>query len=100
MKICQDHWDMLRAQIENLGLMHLVAGNEAELMEIIRGDGFEPLWMANNLIWQNALESGIDETDRRFCPLCESDSADQWIQGATTDVLNEARRRNLVPQIQ
>lgn len=91
MKLCQSHWDKLKAKISELGLEPLVAksGEEAaakaleDLKRAQSGDDsgmtketFDPLMGANYAIWSNALhsvglvlmEQNEDGSDR--CPLC------------------------------
>lgn len=66
MKFCQDHWDRLRAAIEERGLGHLVAADgetaaAQQVAEIERGSQdvttFDPLMSAHWAIASNALST-------------------------------------------
>lgn len=121
MKICQQHWDKLRAKINEAGLGKFGANSGEQVVEIIKqhihGDGssFDPLLNANFAIWGNFLSLvGIralspDDT----CPLCYLDEfkkngcgdptctkyhedGDDWIEFSVRDQIEEARQRGLL----
>ena len=109
MKLCHDHWHMLQNEIDKRGLSHLISSDHEGIMsraldgsfDLVRD--FDPLLMANFLIWRNAIEIGgaARLVHEPHCPLCERrDVAEEWITDATNDALNEARRLNLVPTLQ
>jgi hypothetical protein len=119
MKICQQHWDRLRLEIDNRGLTHLIAGSSEDVMGIVERsldgtfntkDDFDPLLMANMLIWRASLEAGGmyllsgDENGEPYCPLCElvknDGDLDDWVNGACDDSLDEARRLGLTSSVQ
>jgi hypothetical protein len=122
MKICQMHWDKLRAAIEDRGLMQFVAksGEKAakQIVQQLEGDNsnstYDPLMAANFAIWSNALAAfgiGMMNADAP-CPLClmddhkktctkpgcEAQGGDDWIRFAADGQLEEARERGLVPK--
>lgn len=101
---------MLRQQIESVGLWHLVAKNPDEMLDIVDHslDGthfsssyFDPLLMANYIIWEN---SDPEKQDGGFCPLCDvaqaGGNAEERICDAANLALQEARKLNLVPPLQ
>lgn len=120
MKICQTHWDLLRARITVLGLHHLVVGSTEEMTAIVKralGEGyhaindFDPLLMANFAIWRNALAvyganymMTLTEDRQARCPLCEHVLHDgdpqAWIDSTSDEALAEARKLGLVPSLQ
>ncbi len=120
MKICQSHWDLLRAEITKLGLSHLVARSADEANGVVERaldgsydsyDDFDPLLLANYYIWHAAIElygpelmiTPTDVGDPR-CPLCEHQHHDrdplEWVDMAMDIVLMEARRLGFVPSLQ
>lgn len=101
---------MLRQQIEQVGLWHLVAKDQNEMLEIANHslDGthftashFDPLLMANYVIWEN---TDADKRNDHFCPLCDVDqtggNVEEHICEAATRALQEARKLNLAPALQ
>jgi hypothetical protein len=65
MKLCQTHWDSLRAEIKSRGLGDFISANGTEAMQRVRDDldgkkvtkeNFDPLLAANNMIWSNAMQ--------------------------------------------
>lgn len=114
MKMCQAHWDALRAAIEERGLMKFVARSGQAVTEKIKGqlvgqadkETFEPLMAANMAIWSNALErGGLYLLQGDYCPICESEKhgshpAEWWINHAADDQLEKARNLGLLPQDQ
>lgn len=126
MKICERHWGMLRAEIDRLGLGHLVATSgeqaHAQLSRQLK-DGeaakttFDPLMAANNMIWSQALQTaGLaamapHEDGSERCPICFLDAAHKagckdpdcawtyeatWIPGPCKAAFDEAKRLGLV----
>lgn len=112
MKICQEHWEKLRAAVKNKGLEHLVhkTGESAfeSVVENLQGSGdekknFDPLMGANFAIWgQYVNDVGLAAfSNPDICPLCEVEKskpglAENWIDGSTEDQLNQARKLGLV----
>src|SRR5437879_2436491 len=112
MKMCQPHWDQLRAGVRERGMEHLVLPDgEAARDNIDRelaGDPdahFDPLMSANCSLFTTAIEcGGLDMMNGAHCPLCEADAnggqAQAWITGCLDAQLAHARERGLVPRIQ
>lgn len=125
MRMCQRHWDALRAAIDARGLGRFVAANgrdatarmKAELEGTAEPDDFEPLLGAHNLILARALESlGLyvmrpaEAGGAEPCPACDLIAAYPpppeghryptnelfFIDGPADAALDEARRRGLV----
>ena len=80
MRICQSHWEKLRAAIDARGMTPLVARTGREAMEraVEELDGsatdatFDPLMAANNAISARALEHvGLFLLTGDYCPICE-----------------------------
>jgi hypothetical protein len=91
MKMCQPHWDALRAAIEERGLMGFVANSgQAAINKVVddlegapEKQTFEPLMAANMAIWNNtmsacaqynanplAMMSADPDHPERECPIC------------------------------
>jgi hypothetical protein len=114
MKMCQPHWDALRAAIDGRGLMRLVSGNgevvakklEGQLIGQDEKDTFDPLMAANLAIFSNALKGGgLYLMLGDYCPICESEQhggpmAEWWINHAADDQLERARELGLTPREQ
>lgn len=118
MRFCQDHWDRLRAAIEQRGIGHLIAqGGEraaANLKSEIEAGAsivnFDPLMGAHNAIVSNALSNmppqaamammTVDEPREAACPLCvlnanapgqpHPNAFDEWIDLAADDAKSRA----------
>ena len=125
MKICQAHWDKLRAKLDEAGLGHFGVKSGEQASEIfqqqLQGDdsAFDPLLNANFAIWSNALNNfGLEMmAPDAPCPLCylddcakngcgdpnctrKHDSGDDWIGYAVKDQIDNAKKRGLVkPEI-
>lgn len=122
MKICQPHWNKLRAAIKDRGIDHLGAksGKEAvedALTELRGGEqDFDPAMACNNMIWSQGLKMGglylmgTKDDGSEYCPICEAldkmspppgstreDCERWWIDGPADAALEECRRRGLVP---
>lgn len=125
MKMCQIHWDQLRASIEANGLMGLVSKDGAVAVEKIKrefdnqgtaADNYDPLMAANFAIWSNAVHMGGlyliegDKNGNPYCPICEAvknspddipqHKAEWWINNAVCDQVVRAREMGLIPGIQ
>lgn len=114
MKFCMPHWDELRKAISDRGLDHLVAkdGKAAMAMmmdEIKKQDldssNFDPLMAAHNAIAAHAIEQGgLYLLTDDYCPLCElkkhKGNPKEWIDGASNECLELARKMKLVPDVQ
>lgn len=116
MKICQAHWDSLRAAIKERGLDHLGAKNGEEAVErmqdelngVATDDTYDPLMSANWMISSNALQAGglylmgADEKGEQYCPLCEVEkhigvgTAAEWIQGCTDSIRQHCIEKGLI----
>lgn len=83
MKICPDHWAIMRQAIETRGLMGLVAKDGAQaadnmVTELKGGEPpFDPLMSLNMHFWNEGLRCGglymmgQDEHGNEICPVCE-----------------------------
>lgn len=91
MKMCQSHWDMMRAEIANLGLTDWVATNGATAVEQLADQvkqgptpvNYDPLMDAHNMIMMRAMEGlGLMVMSPEFgCPICflnERRSPEGW----------------------
>lgn len=113
MKICQSHWDRIRAKLDELGIGHLGAkSGEAAIRNVVTElegreaeNDYDPLMACNNMIWSNGMRylglslmaANADGSDR--CPVCEIVRAteEEWINGPTQAALSDCRERGLVP---
>lgn len=121
MKICQDHWNKLRAAIEECGLSHLIAkdGKAAaqQIQAQLQGDqsatNYDPLMAANFAIWSVSLHHfGLGIMAGDVCPLClkteiekdctdpkcNKETGDDWVRFAAEGQLAYARSQGLVPE--
>lgn len=80
MKMCQMHWDKLKAAIESRGLGHLIAANArdahartvADLEQRTDLSDYDPLMSTHWQITSVALEwCGLDLMTGDYCPICE-----------------------------
>lgn len=111
MKMCQSHWEELRAAIDIRGLSKFVSqgGKAAGALladEVQHGrtiGNWDPLMAANFAIFGNAIEiGGLYLMTGDLCPLCERTKhtgkpAAEWIDFAANDQLAYARQNGLVP---
>lgn len=125
MKICERHWTMLREGAERRGMAHLVARNGQEALQnaVLQLEGreresqFDPLMVANNLIWAAALRRcGLALMVGDLCPVCEgirsndgvvdpvagrvftaAEEEAYWIDGPLDRVLADARVSGELP---
>lgn len=118
MRMCQFHWDQLRAAVDERGMSGLIAGDghkaaeamDRELAGASEASDFDPLMAANWAIFSRALKMGglylmtEDESCNEYCPLCEADAhgghAANWIQGCMDAQLEHARELKLIPGVQ
>ena len=117
MRICQTHWDKLRAALKERGLDHLGAksGKEAvddAVTQLSGGDtDYDPTMACFYMISSKGLEigglymMGTDEQGNERCPICEcvahgAGDENFWINGPADAALAEARSRKLVPEKQ
>ncbi len=120
MKICKDHWEMMRNAIEDRGMSGLVARDSETAFDNIKEElsggrpDFDPL-MSMHWHWTNeAIRCGglylmgEDETganDGQFCPVCEfeknAEGFDAKISiGIVADQMAEyARSEGLIPKV-
>jgi len=87
MRMCKDHWDKLKAEVERRGLTKFIARDGEEAAKRTVGEyseearNFDPLMGAHNMIVSAALEKlGLDllianESGPDKCPLCELQAA-------------------------
>jgi hypothetical protein len=88
MKICTEHWNMMRTAITKVGIEHLISKSNESLKEKIISEAkgeketFDPLYSMNNHYWSMGIESGglyiledsgAPENDGQYCPLCEAE---------------------------
>lgn len=97
MKMCQRHWDGLRAEVDRLGMSHLVAKDGAEAVDrAVKGED-DPLMRCYWMITNRALEAiGLDllvvgPNGEEVCPQCAynegcgcetENCADEWTKSA------------------
>jgi hypothetical protein len=84
MKICDNHWKMLRECIDSRGLGHLVSKDTPQLLAKLQNDdghtasNYDPLWRAMGMIYARAIDiGGIDllynnQDGSEKCPVCEA----------------------------
>lgn len=126
MRICQKHWDALRAALDARGIGHLGAKTDDDARRAIvtelegRRDenDFDPLMSANWMIFSKALElgglaaMGLNEHGEQYCPVClalkcckvggEDGFRDlahvesHWIDGPADAMLAVAKEKGLV----
>jgi hypothetical protein len=119
MKMCQPHWDQLRAAIDARGMGHLGAKDSTGALERAQAEvegtatdkTFDPLMAANFGIFNNALRAGgmylmqQDENGNEYCPLCELEKhnhavkAADWIREASDEQLRYCKTHKLVPDV-
>lgn len=116
MRFCMPHWDRLKKAIDERGLSHLIAkdGKEAadSAVRQLKGEDdasdFDPLMSATTAIYGAFVRDiglaamGTDEHGQELCPLCgvkkqRDDLDENWLQGAATDSLEQARALGLMP---
>ena len=90
MRMCQPHWDQLRADVSRYGLDHLIASDGKAAAEMIvrqieGKDGpldFDPLMSANNQLFSIAMDFlGLRMLEGDKCPACELRDYN-WVEGA------------------
>jgi hypothetical protein len=109
MKFCQNHWDGLRAAIDERGLSKFVAKSGQEVMDKVAHElktteaVFDPLMQAMFAILNNALEGGHNMylLTGDYCPVCESEKhgcqpAEWWFTNAANDQLEKAKELGLI----
>jgi hypothetical protein len=117
MKICPNHWQELRAALDDRGIGTIGAksGEEAHenvMTELEGGQApYDPLMSCNMMIWSNGLRAGglylmgQKEDGSAYCPICEAvahghgDDA-YWINSPADAALEECRKRGLAPERQ
>ncbi len=82
MQICEKHWGMLRAAVEECGMSHLVARSGEHAMQNVAHElqgtapeveTFDPLMAANMAIMSAALSQlGLYLMAGTHCPVCEA----------------------------
>ena len=112
MKLCDRHWEELRAAIKAKGIWDLVASSGEALKPVVerdlagkapeRPEHFDPLLAATFAIYNNGLRAGglylmmPDEEGNDRCPICEglrnghADCAN-WIGYAARDAAEVAK---------
>lgn len=125
MKICERHWNELKARLETEGLMPFVSKSGAEAAKrmvkaVADGydkDNFDPLMYCNMEIIEGALEAlgpaKFQELDEA-CPVCEvaqyaiancpcgkphdpKDIEDHWIDGPARKAVRLANKIGVLP---
>lgn len=124
MQFCQNHWDRLRAALDERGLSALVGKDGLAAVQATRDQlegtpdpatAPDPLLLANWMIMHRALSVAglwlmgaepctVCATPEGHCPLCELEysagdgSAHNWINGCTDDILQEYRVKGWMAQ--
>ena len=110
MKICQSHWDKLRARLDELGIGHLGAKSGEDAMKNIvtelegRGaeNDYDPLMDCNNMIFSQGLKvvglGLMGQTEG--CPICESVKLyeEDWINGPAQAAFAYCQAHGLVKE--
>lgn len=108
MKICQPHWDRLRAKLDELGIGHLGAKNGQDAIRNIvtelegRGveNDYDPLMDCNNMIFAHGLRNvGLSlMCGEDHCPICESVRLyeESWISGPAEAALEHCKTEGLI----
>ena len=115
MRMCQKHWDGLRAEVSAQGLDQFISKDgahaTARIAEQIKGDKsaatFDPLLNANFAIFTQALKAGglylmnTDKDGNPYCPLCElekntDEKAEEWFKGAVGAQFDLAKELGLI----
>lgn len=120
MRMCQHHWDMLRAAIADRGMAHLVPSNGEGAAKLAAAGTPDPLMSAMFSITANALDvfgpgiMGVKEDGTPYCPICVGNEAcaaavakgdpckagmpgrcgEMWIEHAANDELASRTRDN------
>ncbi len=102
LRICQKHWDALKAAIKKRGLDHTIAQSGeaavARLKEEAEGkrdpQTFDALMACNNMIFAEALKRAgmsVFAGEEPKCPICEALQQAElfWIEGPADAALNE-----------
>jgi hypothetical protein len=118
MRICLDHWGLLKKAMEDRGLMKFVSNSgqvvveklQSELAGAPKIETWDPLMAANLAIWNNALEMGglylmgTDENGSEYCPICESvknegPAVEWWITSAADEQLGRAKELGVIKEL-
>lgn len=111
MQFCQPHWEELKAAIDQRGLSQFIARSGEEAIEHtvreLQGQDtvvdFEPLLMANNMLWNLSMNviglemMAVNEQGAHRCPVCELKNFD-YITAAANGVLADAKTRGLITE--
>lgn len=118
MRICKEHWQMMRDSIDEHGMTSLVAKSGEEAMENTLAEfqgqeaPFDPL-MSMHWHWTNsALHNGglyllgLDENGKEYCPVCEFmthlDSfvnPKKEIDDVSKEMVKYCREKGLIPRV-
>lgn len=122
MRICQPHWDKLRAAIKARRIDRFGAKSGEEAIEDMKADlegrphDYDPTMDCNNMIFGRALAEGglylmgTKENGEHYCPICEvirhkpdisvEEHERHWIDGPADAALAHCRALGLVPAVQ
>ena len=108
MRICQPHWDRLRAKLDELGIGHLGAksGQDALRNIITELEGrsaeneYDPLMDCNNMICSEGLRTvglSLMSQDEQ-CPICKAVKLyeQDWIDGPARAALEHCKKERLI----
>jgi len=103
MKICQEHWDKLRQDIDDVGLSQFISkdGKQASerLIKELKGEYTieDPLMLCNNMIWSRSLDTfGLTVLAEDICPICYANDNLDDIEGEN---VGDYWLRTLVPYV-
>lgn len=117
MRVCDDHWQVMKDAIDQRGLTPLVSkdGKEAcdNLKDEIEGNEsrFDPLmsmfwhWVNNSVAQGGLYLMGLDESGNQYCPICEYTKHCQGFDaereiGITADQMRDyAVQEHLIPGV-
>jgi hypothetical protein len=101
MKICQQHWNTLRAKIEASPYAWMISSSRAEAVERAAKDiedklepqNFDPLMACNIIVWTHAIKvGGLRMMQYDGCPICKL-PVPNWIDLAVAEALSQAEAK-------
>lgn len=105
-KMCIEHWNQIRAEVEKQGLTKFVAKSTEDLQRKLESGERDPLMGAHNAIMGAVIEKGgLAWVAVNPCPYCFvigqraangiTEPLD-WIEGAVEDELNYFKEKGLI----
>jgi hypothetical protein len=118
MRMCQPHWDLLRAAVDERGMNDLVAKDSKAATDNLVAEmegaptSFDPLMSLNNHFFGEALRCGglylmaLNDKGEHYCPICEFEkhgkdfNAKAQVAASADAMLAYARDEGLLPKVQ